>query len=160
MLLRHATPARNVNGILQRGILCRKSQGRLKVVWLHSPSRSHWALLHTVGRHGGRVERVVILEIDVPRTWLRRSKAGLWYCVRDVPPARIRGAVTFGKLAGAPGGRRRVQVQEVLLHEFPLLVAQGHTHRPPASLDSSEYGFTGLSVPAVPQRSRQPRPPR
>ena len=56
MLLRHATLARNVNSILQRGLLCRKSKGRLKVVWLHSRSRSHWALSHTVGRHGGRVD--------------------------------------------------------------------------------------------------------
>ena len=79
-----------------------RDKGRLKVVWLHSPARSLWALAHTVGRHGGRVERVVILEIDVPRSWLRRSKAGLWYSVRDVPAARIRGAVTFGQLAGSP----------------------------------------------------------
>jgi hypothetical protein len=26
---------------------------------------------------------------------------GLWYSVRDVPAARIRGAVTFGRLAGS-----------------------------------------------------------
>jgi hypothetical protein len=45
---------------------------------------------------------VVILETDVPRPWLRRSKAGLWYSVRDVPPSRIGGAVTFGQLAGSP----------------------------------------------------------
>jgi hypothetical protein len=50
---------------------------------------------------GGRVERVVLLETDVPRSWLRRSKAGLWYSVRDVPADLLRGAVTFGKLAGA-----------------------------------------------------------
>ena len=50
----------------------------------------------------GCVEGVVILEIDVPRRWLRRSKRGLWYCPRDIPPERIRGIVTFAALARSP----------------------------------------------------------
>jgi hypothetical protein len=54
--------------------------------------------------HGGRSEQVVILEIDVPRSWLRRSKKGLWYCPRDVPPERIRGVLTFGELSRSPVG--------------------------------------------------------
>ena len=45
---------------------------------------------------------VVIVEIDVPRRWLRRSKRGLWYCPRDIPPERIRGVVTFAALARSP----------------------------------------------------------
>ena len=52
--------------------------------------------------HEGRVEAVVILELDVPRRWLRRSKKGLWYCPRDIPAERIRGVVTFGALARSP----------------------------------------------------------
>src|SRR5918911_4587715 len=67
MLLRHATPRRNLPSIGRLGLLCSKSQGRLPVVWLHSPSKSSWATLHTVRRHGGRVEGVVIIELDVPR---------------------------------------------------------------------------------------------
>jgi hypothetical protein len=35
------------------------------------------ALLRTIRRHGGRVENVVKLEVDVPQRWLRRSKPGL-----------------------------------------------------------------------------------
>jgi hypothetical protein len=50
----------------------------------------------------GRVEGVVILEIDVPRRWLRRSKRGLWYCPRDIPPERARGVITFAALARSP----------------------------------------------------------
>jgi hypothetical protein len=64
MLLRHATPARNLPGVLQRGLLCSKSQGRLPVVWLHAPGKTAWALLHTVKRHGGRVEAVVVLLVE------------------------------------------------------------------------------------------------
>jgi hypothetical protein len=50
----------------------------------------------------GQAQVVVILEIDVPRSWLRRSKKGPWYCPRDVPPERIRGVITFGELSRSP----------------------------------------------------------
>jgi hypothetical protein len=100
MLLRHATPARNVNSILRDGLLCSKSQGRAPVVWVCSPARSSWAVLHTIKRHGGRVESTVVLEVDVPRSWLRRSRKGLWFCPRDIPPDRIRRALCFAELAG------------------------------------------------------------
>jgi hypothetical protein len=102
MLLRHATLARNLASICRAGLLTSKSKGKLPAVWLHSPSCSAWAGWHTVRRHGGRIEGVVILEIDVPRQWLRRSKKGLWYCPRDILPERIRGVVTFGALARSP----------------------------------------------------------
>jgi hypothetical protein len=57
-------------------------------------------VLHTVRRHGGRAEDVVVLEVDVPRRWLKRhGKPGLWYTPRDIPPARIRGVLDFGVLS-------------------------------------------------------------
>src|SRR5205814_3585964 len=95
---------RNLSGILRTSLLCSKSKGRLKVVWLHAASKSSWAALHTVKRHGGRVEAVVILELSVPRRWLRRNRRGLWYCVRDIPAERIRRVLAFGEVAGALAG--------------------------------------------------------
>jgi hypothetical protein len=56
--------------------------------------------LHTVRRHGGRLETVVVIQVGVPRSWLRRSRRGLWFCPRDVPPGRIRGLIDFGQVAG------------------------------------------------------------
>jgi hypothetical protein len=44
---------------------------------------------------------VVILLADVPRAWLRKSRKGLWYSVRDIPADRIRRALSFAELAGA-----------------------------------------------------------
>jgi hypothetical protein len=38
---------------------------------------------------------------DVPRAWLRRNRAGLWYSVRDFPPDRIRRLLSVAELAGA-----------------------------------------------------------
>ena len=86
MLLRHATLARNLASIIKAGLLTGRSQGKLPVVWVCCRAKTAWAALHTVRRHGGRVEAVVILEIDVPRRWLRRSKKGLWDCPHDIPP--------------------------------------------------------------------------
>jgi hypothetical protein len=100
MLLRHATLNRNLPGIRRGGLLTSKSKGKLPVVWLHAAGKTPWATLHTVKRHGGRVENVVVLEVAVPRRWLRRLKRGLRYCPRDVPPARIRRLMTFPALAG------------------------------------------------------------
>ena len=100
MLLKHATFARNLNSILRRGLLKAKSRGKRLAVWLCSAAEVYWAAVHVVGRHGGSIKSVIILEVDVPRSWLRRHRAGLFYVPHDIPPQRIRGAVTFGKLAG------------------------------------------------------------
>ncbi len=99
MKLRHATIVRRLPSILQRGLLCSRSRGRRKVVWLHTPNKTGWATLHTVKRHGGRVEAVVVVEVNVPRSWLRRSRKGLWYCIHDVPADRVRQVRTFGEMA-------------------------------------------------------------
>jgi hypothetical protein len=76
MILRHATPARNLNSILRLGLLCSYSRGKLPVVWACSPARSSWAVLHVIRRHGGRVETTVVLEIDVPRPGSGRNRSG------------------------------------------------------------------------------------
>jgi hypothetical protein len=102
MLLRHATPRRNLSGIFGRGLLCSMSRGKLPVVWLHSPTATPWAALHTVRRHGGRVEGVVILEVEVPRSWLRRNRRRLWYSPLNIPADRIRRVIDFGELAASP----------------------------------------------------------
>jgi len=67
--------------------------------WLHPFGRVPWAALYTIWRQGGRIENI---DIVVQRRWLRRSKKGLWYCPRDIPPERIRGVVTFAALARSP----------------------------------------------------------
>jgi hypothetical protein len=69
------------------------------LVWLHAPGRSAWAVLHTVRRHGGRVEDVVVIEVEVPRGWLRRNRRGLWFTGQDVPPGRFRAVLDFVQLS-------------------------------------------------------------
>ncbi len=95
MILFHVTPLRNFASIKRRGLLTAKSKGRLPVVWLHSRSRRDWATLHTVQRHGTR--EVAIFECAAPRSWITRSKVGLWYCDRDIPPGWIKKTVAVSE---------------------------------------------------------------
>jgi hypothetical protein len=87
MRLRHPTPSQNLRSIRQRGLLTAKSQCKLAVVWLHTASRSPWAVLHTLKRHG--CKNSTVIEVTVPRSWLTRSKTGLWYTARDISPDRL-----------------------------------------------------------------------
>jgi hypothetical protein len=67
-----------------------------------SRGKAPWSVLHVLKRHGGRAETTVLLELDIPRSWLRRARnKGLWYTTRDVPASRIRRVVSFMELAGA-----------------------------------------------------------
>ncbi len=105
MLLRHATLARYLPSIIKAGLLTSKSKGKLPAVWLCSAAKTLWAAAHVVRRHGGRIESVVVLEIDVPRSWLKRhggAAKGIWYSLRDIPPQSIRGIITFGELSRSP----------------------------------------------------------
>jgi hypothetical protein len=106
MILRHATPRSNLASIRMDGLLTAKSKGKLPAVWLHAPALTSWAVIHTVKRHGGAVEDVVILEVRVPRPWLRKSQKGLWYCPRDIGAGRVVGLIEFSEVAGpcAEGG--------------------------------------------------------
>jgi hypothetical protein len=89
MLLRHATPSRNLDSIRRRGLLTAMSRGALRAVWLHAPGATAWAIPHTSRRHAVPVEAVAVLTVNVPRSWLRRGRRGLWICFRDIPPDRI-----------------------------------------------------------------------
>jgi hypothetical protein len=95
VLLRHASPLKNLASIRRAGLLTSRSKGPRPLIWLHCPSRSAWAVLHTVRRHGGRAEAVVVLEVAIPRGWLRRARKGLWQCARDIPPTRLLRVIDF-----------------------------------------------------------------
>ena len=51
MILYHATPKSNLKSIEANGLQPRRSTGKIKGVWLHTASRRHWAILHTMKRH-------------------------------------------------------------------------------------------------------------
>ena len=78
MKLYHATPKKNLSSIQATGLDPNRSKGKESLVWLHTQSRTEWAILHTTERQKCDVSEVVIIEVDVPRTKLRRRWRGLW----------------------------------------------------------------------------------
>lgn len=85
----HVTRACKLQSILRDGLLAARSLGKRKAVWAVPARLIAWACLHVVTRHGGRIEDVVVLELNVPPSWLKRHKGGTFYIERDVPAERI-----------------------------------------------------------------------
>lgn len=87
--LRHASPRRNVASIHENGILPWLAKGRLRVVWLHSPAQTDWAVAHVAKRHSVDPADVVVFEVELPRGLLKRFKRGVWTCPARVWPHQI-----------------------------------------------------------------------
>jgi hypothetical protein len=91
MIMYHATTRTALSSIKTEGLCVRYADSRkaLRSIWFHTRSNSAWALLHTQKRHGASLDDLVVIEVSVPRTWLRRFQGGLWYTNRDVPVERL-----------------------------------------------------------------------
>jgi hypothetical protein len=87
VLVRHATPLRNVRSILRSGLLPAMAKGKLKVVWMHTPARTDWAVDHVAARH--QVESVAVLTLSLPRSFVRRNRRGVWISAEPVSPSQI-----------------------------------------------------------------------
>ena len=103
MLVHHATLERLLPSIHATGLDPRRSKTKRRAVYLHTAGMSTWAMLHAVRRHGGRIEEVCIIDVDMPRSWLRRTgKRGLWYCQQVITPDRFRGIRGFASMSVSP----------------------------------------------------------
>ena len=81
MILYHATPRRNLASILESGLDPKRATGKIKGIWLHTASKTPWAILHTIKRHKlNSFDEVVILKCKIPRSRLTRRWFGLWTC--------------------------------------------------------------------------------
>ena len=78
MKLYHATLKSNLDSIRENGINPEFSKGKDKVIWLHTASRTHWAIAHVQKRHKVNLSEVVIITVNVPRSKLKRRWRGLW----------------------------------------------------------------------------------
>ena len=79
MILYHATPKRNLDSIRKLGLQPNLATGKIKGVWMHTASKTAWAILHTIKRHRlNSFDEVVILKCEIPRSKLTRRWRGLW----------------------------------------------------------------------------------
>ena len=93
MKLYHATPKTNLESIQSEGLDPNRSTGKEAVVWLHTQSRRDWAILHTATKHKCEVSDVIVIEVEIPRSKLRRRWRGIW-----VTPETI---TEFGRIHNA-----------------------------------------------------------
>ena len=87
---RHVTLRQYLPSILAQGLDPACATGKQPLVWLHTPHRTEWAVTHTMQRHRVTRSEMVVLDVQVPRSWLRRAWRGLWTCPRVIPPERLR----------------------------------------------------------------------
>lgn len=78
MKLYHATLKSNLDSIQKHGLNPEFSKGKEAVIWLHTASRTHWAIAHVQKRHKVKLSEVVIIAVDIPRSRLTRRWRGLW----------------------------------------------------------------------------------
>lgn len=90
MIVVHATPKRNFASIMRTGLRPDRSRSRDKTVYLCSAHLFGNAVRHCTLRHPVDAEDVIIVAVDVPRSWLMKGKRpGLWRSSRTIPPERI-----------------------------------------------------------------------
>jgi len=59
-------------------------------VWFHGKRMDWWAVDHVRDKHNVVNEDIVHIEVEIPKSWLRRHASGIFYSKRDIPPSRIR----------------------------------------------------------------------
>jgi hypothetical protein len=96
----HGTTSAGERAILRTGIRARKAKGRDKTVWLCTPGMYGFAVGHVMRRHGVPPERVTVLVVDVPRSWLVKvGRKGVRHTGgRDIPRERIVSAYVVKRL--------------------------------------------------------------
>lgn len=102
VVLLHATMIKNLASIKKRGLLPGKAVRNRKAVWLASESEEQWAVKHCVQNRACSPDEVCIIRVEVPVSWIRGFRYGLWYCGHVIPPACLRSV------------KRYVAVEEVL----------------------------------------------
>ena len=102
MKLWHATTRQNLDSILTHGLLVAHAdpQAKLKGCWMATASNRGWAIIHTIRKHNAQLQDVVVIEVNIPRTQVKRFRTGLWVSSTDVPPVRL-GQVIEGAMFGA-----------------------------------------------------------
>jgi hypothetical protein len=89
--VRHATPARNLSSIFRTGLNNQLATGKLKVVWVHLPRKTRWAVAHCAERHHTPARQMAILELRIPQADLKKNRDGIYTIARTVRPQEIYG---------------------------------------------------------------------
>src|SRR5262245_35181594 len=105
MLLRHATPRRRLERILRGGLLCARSLGKLKVVWLHAPGKTATFCKRFAGLADYGYDHLIKRTFYGFRLHLRTTRDGVILAYQLAPARASDKAVLpeLGPLAGSTG---------------------------------------------------------
>jgi hypothetical protein len=82
----HVTPMCNLPGIRKRGLIPDLATGKRKAVYVVDEKAVSWAIAHVADRHGMKVNRLVIISLDIDENDLRRlGVPGVFYVERFIP---------------------------------------------------------------------------
>jgi hypothetical protein len=96
MVLFHITHRRNMASIDRLGLLPERATGRELAVWLVTKSCIIWALMHTALKKGrGPLPQLVVYEVELPRSKVRRFSRGLYRTFEMVRPVSVEPASTY-----------------------------------------------------------------
>lgn len=86
MKLYHVTPTRNINSILARGLLVKKSKTANKCIWLVMRSRLDWAIEHVAARHNVPTSEVTCILLEWPQVDCLRHGRSVFWSKKNIPP--------------------------------------------------------------------------
>ena len=78
MKLYHTTLKSNLESITEKGIDPSFARDAEKVIYLHTRSRTEWAILHIGKRYNATLEDIIVIVVNVPRSKRSRTHQGLW----------------------------------------------------------------------------------
>lgn len=107
MKLYHVTHRDNLPSILANGLDPSLAKNRRKSVWGVVRSRAAWAIVHVLAKPWNaeaRISDLVVIEVSLPKSEVRRYKTGVWYTVEGRGPVAVthemvRPASHFGKVS-------------------------------------------------------------
>jgi hypothetical protein len=123
--LAHATSIARLPSIYRQGLSPAYSRGAAKLVYLHSPSQSPWALKHCAARHGVPEGEMVLIRVRVPRSWLRRLRRGRYGCPVVIPPAYFVAVAPCFAVAQGQLRARGLRPRALLVYTFTSLDSFG-----------------------------------
>ena len=105
MKLYHVTRRDNLPSILADGLDPERARGKRKSVWGVTAGQVQWALVHVLAKpwnRDARLSDLVVIELSLPRSAVRRYHRTIWYTVPGhgsipVTEAMLRDPADYGK---------------------------------------------------------------
>lgn len=63
----------------------------MQVAWFHTKSKLAWSLIHISKHQRCNVNDMIAIEVELPRSWIRRRRRGIWTTQHQITTDMIKG---------------------------------------------------------------------